>query len=143
MNDLNERKQTVDIGTVGLLSEVGLEPGYYKKMREIERSRHTVVDSRYSCNKCHKKFYENKYGLYYICEDCFEKGHNEREIAIFNELRPLADGITQIDDNIFVLSINESEDLDQWRQKVRVLYEFEGLDGTENPFTEWVIKTTT
>lgn len=141
MDELKNRKQYVDIGTVGLLSEVGLEPGYYKRMREVERSRHTVVDSRYSCNVCRQKFYENKYGLYYICQNCFEEVHNEHEIKLFNELKPLAYGVHQIDDNIFVLSINEGEDLDEWRQKLKILYEFEASDGIGNPLLEWLIKS--
>ena len=148
-----DKKQTVDISTVGLLSNIG---GDYARMREIKRNTHTVIDYRSSCNSCHKKFGENKYGIWYLCESCFEKNHSELELKVFNKLSEIfmngcnhhlnkpdnhLTGIEHIKDNLFIIDIEDNYDkMDEWAAKINVLYKFEASDGIGNPLTEWLIE---
>jgi hypothetical protein len=153
MSDLKERKQSVDIRTLGINSN-----GYPEQKEEVDYDLRT-------CNKCKAEFRENKYGIWYICESCFEKKHNEQEMSIFNELTPIflnpnechvqkpdnhLTGIEQVDYNLFILDIDEDGCFDfiyegTWKKKVeekyKVLYEFSASDGIGNSILEWLIKT--
>lgn len=147
--DLFEKKQSINI------SHVGVNSNGYTEQKEVDYNLRTC--------RCGAEFRENKYGLWYICESCFEKNHSFSERLIFNELSPIfmnpdnchiqkpdnhLTGIQKIDSDLFILDIDEEgcfDLIDIWKNKIKekyeILYEFVASDGIGNPINEWLIKT--